>query len=78
MGLAEAVLLSTHYLCFGAKITKIGIPCIPQFCYIKVGFKGVYITWTCFPDEYGHSSTYMYLTLLSYVCIMAMSNAAQD
>ena len=25
-------------------------PCIPQFCYIKVGFKGVYITRTCFPD----------------------------
>ena len=30
---------------------KIGIPCIPQFCYIKVGFKGVYISQTCFPDE---------------------------
>ena len=25
-------------------------PCIPQFCYIKVGFKGVYISRTCFPD----------------------------
>ena len=24
---------------------------IPQFCYIKVGFKGVYIKRTCFPDE---------------------------
>ena len=22
----------------------------PQFCYIKVGYKGVYIAWTCFPD----------------------------
>ena len=21
------------------------------FCYIKVGFKGVYITRTCFPDD---------------------------
>ena len=30
---------------------KIGIPCIPQFCYIKMGFKGVYITQTCFPHE---------------------------
>ena len=29
---------------------KIGIPCIPQFFYIKVGFKGVYIARTCFPD----------------------------
>ena len=26
------------------------IPCIPQFCYIKVGFKGVFIAQTCFPD----------------------------
>ena len=25
-------------------------PCIPQCCYIKVGFKGVYITRTCFRD----------------------------
>ena len=25
-------------------------PRIPQFCYIKVGFKGVYITRTCYPD----------------------------
>ena len=25
-------------------------PCIPQFCYIKVGFKGVYTIWTCFRD----------------------------
>ena len=25
-------------------------PCIPQFCYIKVGYKGVYITRTCFSD----------------------------
>ena len=24
---------------------------IPQFCYMKVGFKGVYIARTCFPDE---------------------------
>ena len=48
--IAEAVLTSTHNLCFGAKIRKMGIPCIPQFYYIKVGFKGVYITRTCFPD----------------------------
>ena len=48
--IAEAVLTSTHNLCFGAKIRKIGIPCIPQFYYIKVGFKGVFIARTCFPD----------------------------
>ena len=23
---------------------------IPQFCYIKVGYKGVYIIWTCYRD----------------------------
>ena len=44
------VLTSTHNLCFGAKIRKIGIPYIPQFCYIKLGFKGVYISQACFPD----------------------------
>ena len=38
--------MSTHNLCFEAKIRT----CIPQFCYIKVGFKGVYISWTWFPD----------------------------
>ena len=42
-----AVLTSTHDLCFGAKI---GIPLHTQFSYIKVGFKGVYITRKCFPD----------------------------
>ena len=26
-------------------------PCIPQFYYIKVGYKGVFISRTCFPDE---------------------------
>ena len=25
-------------------------PCKPQFYYIKVGCKGVYITMTCYPD----------------------------
>ena len=55
--LAEAVLTSTHNLYFGAKIRKKVYPCIPQFYYIKVGFKGVYISRTCFPDEskHGHS-----------------------
>ena len=32
------------------KEEKYVYPCIPQFCCIKVGYKGVYITWTCFPD----------------------------
>ena len=47
----EAVLTSTHNLCFGAKIRKIVYPCILQFCCIKVGYKGVYIAKTCFPDD---------------------------
>ena len=40
-------------------------PCIPQFCYIKVGFKGVYITRTCFLDEtgVGHSGSCSYSKL---------------
>ena len=44
--------MSTHYLCFGAKIKKNRYTpaYIPQFCYINVGYEGVYISWTCFPD----------------------------
>ena len=49
--LSEAVLTSTHNLCFRAKIRKNVYPCKPQFYYIKVGCKGVYITRTCYPDE---------------------------
>ena len=47
----EAVLTSTHNLCFRAKIRKNVYPCKPQFYFIKVGCKGVYITRTCYPDE---------------------------
>ena len=43
-GLDEAVLTSTHKLCFWAETRKIMYaPCKPQFDYIKVGFKGVKI-----------------------------------
>ena len=42
--------MSTHNLCFRAKIRKNVYPCTPQFYYIKVGCKGVYITRTCFHD----------------------------
>ena len=51
--IAEAVLTSTHNLCFGAKIRKIGIPCIPQFYYIKVGFKDV--VWDIFVFALGNT-----------------------
>ena len=33
------------------EIRKNANPCKPQFYYIKVGRKGVYITQTCYPDE---------------------------
>ena len=48
--LIEAVLTSTHNLCFGAKIRKKVYPCKTQFYYIKVGCKGVFVTRTCFRD----------------------------
>ena len=41
---------STHNLCFRAKKRKNVYPGTPQFCYIKVGCKGVYITWTYLHD----------------------------
>ena len=47
--LSEAVLTSTHNLCFRAKIKKNNVyPCKPPFYYIKVGCKGVFVTRTCF------------------------------
>ena len=48
--------MSTHNVCFGSKVRKLGKPLqTPGFCccfffYIKVGFTGVYIARTCFPD----------------------------
>ena len=50
-GYSEAVLASTQNLCFGAKIRNKVYPCEPQFYYIKVGCKGVFVTRTCFRDE---------------------------
>ena len=48
----NAVLMSTRDLCFRAKIRKKRIPPVkPQFYYIKVGCKGVFITRTCYPDD---------------------------
>ena len=43
--------MSTHNLCLGAKIRKKVYPCVPQFYKIKVGYKGVFISLTCFSDE---------------------------
>ena len=44
----EAVLTSTHNVCFGSKIRKLDTPANPSLT--KEGFKGVYITRTCFLD----------------------------
>ena len=60
---AEAVLTSTHNLCFEAKIRKKVYPRIPQFCYIKVGLKRVYITRTCLPDGLDESRLLQRLSL---------------
>ena len=38
----------THNLCFRAKIRKNVYPCKPQFYYIKLGCKGVFVMRTCF------------------------------
>ena len=40
-------MMSTHNLCFGSKVRKIGKT---HFHYMKLGYKVVYITQTCFPD----------------------------
>ena len=45
---------STHNLCFGSELRKKGIPLQPHpltfFSIKKWGFKGVYISRSCFPD----------------------------
>ena len=46
----EAVLTCTYNLCFRAKIRKNVYPYKPQFYYIKVGCKGVFISRTCLHD----------------------------
>ena len=52
--IAEAVLTSTHNLCFGAKIRKIGIPLHTPVMLNKSGVLGLYISRTCFPDVTAH------------------------
>ena len=50
--LGEAVLTCTHNQCFELEIRKTGTPQQTPvfFFYMKVGFNGVYFSWTCFPD----------------------------
>ena len=47
----------TIYVLEQSKNNRYYDPCKPQFYYIKVGFKGVFIAWTCFPD------VFMFLTM---------------
>ena len=49
--LLKTKIVGTHNLCFRAKIRKNEYPCKPQFYYIKVGCKGVFVTRTCFRDD---------------------------
>ena len=69
----EPPLKSTHNLCFRAKICK---PCKPQFYYIKVGCKGVYmyitVIRTCYPDDLNKYSSQQLETLLA-CCIMIIT-----
>ena len=39
-----------HNLCFGSKIRKIGIPQQTPILLYEVGYEGVCISQTCFPD----------------------------
>ena len=48
---AEIVLTSTHNLCFGSKIRKLGKPLQTPFLNIKMGYKGVYFSRTCYPND---------------------------
>ena len=48
---------------FWIKNKKKGIPCIPQFYCIRVGYKGVFIARTCFPDD-------LYFQRLSKVAVL--------
>ena len=54
--LVGEVLKSTHDLCFGTEIQV--YPCIPQFYNMKVGFKGVFIAGTSFPDAIAQAPGY--------------------
>ena len=44
------VLVSSHNVCFGAKIRKIDIPLHTPVLPYKSGFKGIFIARTCFSD----------------------------
>ena len=62
--------VNTHNLCFGAKIRKIGkLLQTPVLLYM--GFKGVFIAQTCFPDGCPEKccSQYTRQSMLVHACI---------
>ena len=53
---ARFFVLFCFFLFFSSKNKKNKVyPCKPQFYYIKLGFKGVNIIYTCFRDEQVHA-----------------------
>ena len=66
--------MSNHNLCFRAKIRKNTYPCTPQFHYIKVGCKGVFITRTCYHDEL---FTLMFASSIGHVSIFEVLDWAR-
>ena len=60
--LIEAVLMSTHNLCYRAKIRKNVYLCKPQFYYIKVGCKGVHMY-----TLHGHVSMMTFRNSIMYI-----------
>ena len=70
----EAVLMSTHNGCFGSKVRKKVYPCKPQFWYIKVGYEGVYFSWTCFPD----GTIFIIFEIKYFLFVVIMSDLVHD
>ena len=64
--LVRTASVSTHDLCFRVKIRKKIYPCTPQFYYIRVGCKGVFITRTCFRGVMDNESA-MWFTYLLFI-----------
>ena len=71
--LGEAVLTSTHNLCFRAKIIKIMYTPVNPSYYIKVGFKGVNIIQACFRDVTEGSFSHFEVHMTSPATVLWLS-----
>ena len=67
VGLVEAVLTSTHNVCFGSEIRILGIPLQTPFFLYKSGSAGIYISRSCFPDDV--SNYRFHFTLSGVTCV---------